>query len=379
MRAAVRQLCAALAACLVMLAAVPVDASIDSATRNALREALVTGDEAETARIGAELRALATGDADPATRAEAWFRLGEIAEAAGDFAEAEVAYVTSRETDAGSRYAVRAEGRLRVVREALAGDSEARVAFTRLRENYATTGSEASVAEAEALLAATDDAALQADLLSFLATEELYVRSDWERARQMFLDVTQRATDDSVVIAAFHGASLSSRTFGALGDTRRRIDAWVEAHDRPGVARSLEPIRRDLIDRRGRYPAVVAFGVCGVLLLVLFLSLRGWRGFSKASRQAWSPARRVVFVAWAFGGAGFLAEGYEHGYVEAFLLCIPLVAGVVLIAGATGAVVQRDGAPRWQRMAWRVATAGATIGAVYAGMAAFGKQSVFGL
>lgn len=357
--------------------ATPAVADVEAGLRNEARAAIVDRDADALADVDARLGAAL--DEPGADIAAIWFRRGEVSEALGEVSEAAARYQRSIDADVGSRFAVRAEGRLRALADVMEGDVARRLAFFELRTTYLDRGSEPSIAEAEALLAATTDEALQAELLSWLATEELYVRHNPERARGMFLEVTERAADDGVVVAAFHGASLSSDSFGSINDTLQRVDAWLAREDRPRVAASLAPIRRDLIDRRGRYPAVAAFVVAGFALLALALRYRAWRSFAAAARRRWRPLRLALFVAWAFGGAAVLAEGYEHGYLEAFLLCVPFGAAAGLTASATAQAMRDAGARGAVWVLWALATAGATLGAVYAAMAAFGKQAVFGL
>jgi tetratricopeptide (TPR) repeat protein len=345
--------------------------AIDSALRNQVAEAITDGSPQALDDAEAALRAV------PEDNAERWFRLGQVAEERHAIDDAIVAYERSMQVDPSGRYTLRARGRLERLARTRTGDQTTRATFEAVRRDYLSLGRDAARAQVESLIASTDDDAIRAELMAWLASEHLYVTEDLPLARTLFLEAAQTSDDDDVIIAAFHGASLASRTFASLGDTKTVLDAYLATHDRPAVARAMRQVQRDLIDRRGRYPVELVFVLCGSVLLGLFVWLRSWRSFAGTARRRWHPVRRVVFTGWAFFGAGMLAEGYDHGYFEAFLLCIPLVGLTVLIAGA--AQVQAMAASRGTWLALQASIVGATVGAVYAGMAAFGKQAVFGL
>lgn len=345
--------------------------AVDGPLRQQVADAITDGTPAALDAAEAALLAL------PEDNAERWFRLGQIAEERHAIDDAIAAYTRCMTADPSGRYTLRARGRLQRLERTRVGDQETRAAFEAVRRDYLTLGHDAARTQVEALLASTDDDAIRAELLAWLASEHLYITKDLPLARSLFLEAAQRSDDDDVIIAAFHGASLASRTFASLGETKEVLDAYLAANDRPAVARAMRQVQRDLVDRRGRYPLELFFVLCGTGLLGLFVWLRSWRSFAAAVRPRWRPGRRVLFTAWAFFGAGMLADGYDHGYFEGFMLCIPLVSATVLIAGAAQVQAMQATRPVW--LGLQACIIGATVGAVYAAMAAFGKQAVFGL
>ena len=322
--------------------------------------------------------ALAEADAEHA--AQVHFKRGELAELRNALAEAAGHYQASIDADASSRFAGWSLRRRNALQRMLDRDPEGYTRFREIVRAYPSAGSDATVEAVEALLAATENADLRTELLVWLGNEWMYVRRDEERARTTFLRAIELDNLTSgQLYEAFFGAAAASTTYASLGETLAVLRAFIAAHPDEETRRALDVVRRDLIDRRGRFWAERAFAACVSLLAVLLARRRPWRAFTRARLRLWRPWAGLAFIALSFGVGGLLAERYEHGHLYPFWACVPLVGAVYLAAGALRWADPSAPRSATERALTVLAVAGATLGAVYVALEVFDRQAIFGL
>lgn len=351
-----------------------VEAAIDAAER-------ARGERDVSAARDADLGLEAVlPEADVEHQAHIHFKRGELAELRNALAEAAVHYQASIDADASSRFAGWSLRRRNALQRMLDRDPEGYTRFRQIIRAYPDAGSETSVQAIEALLADTENPDLRTELLVWLGNEWMYVRQDFEQARQTFLRAIELDNLTSVQLyEAFFGAAAASTTYGSLGETLDVLRAFIEAHPDEETRRALDVIHRDLIDRRGRFWAERFFALCALLFGVQFARRRPWRALRWSRIRAWQPWKGLAFLTLGFGVGGYLAEQYDHGHLYPFVACIPLVGLVYLAAGAMRWADPDRAQSAVDRALTALAVTGTTLGAVYLALDVFDRQAIFGL
>jgi hypothetical protein len=155
-----------------------------------------------------------------------------------------------------------------------------------------------------------------------------------------------------------------------------RLEAWLVRHGPEVSAGMRAELRDELVDR---VLEAVAVTVSGLIVTVLWLRAmleRAWHSLM-AGRKGWLRPAPYLFVAWAFGGAGLLAEGWEEGYLPVFVVAGLAVASMLLLGAATDEAMRRAGRPRSR--GWVVLQAAGTLATVILVFAAMGEERVLGM
>lgn len=310
-------------------------------------------------------------------------RRAEAAEEQGDVEAAIALYERVVAVAPGHRAASRALRRLPALRALLGPDAPVMRELEEIKREYPRLGSDAAIEAVAALLGRAEAGPVRATLLLWLANEHAWVRNEHERARELYLEAAWVGGATTEQLAdAWAGASRSSLSWGALNETRRALARFVAAHPESEVGIGADVLREDLEDRQVRI-AVSWLGASALLLVaVRFVWARGWRAMRWSVLARWRPWRAGLFLVWTFGGAGVIAELWEHGNLLPFVACVPgvwavyLATGGVTWAGAAPPAGLGGGAARWLS----AALAGlASFGAVYFTLAALGRQALIGM
>lgn len=342
-------------------------------------QALTDNDSDLAAQAGAVLDALtASEDANVAARAH--FKLGELAERFESPQAALAHYERVAQRDPSNRYASRALRRVRSLTGDRRNETAIYRALERVKSGYLEMGSDAAVAEVEALLEQSQEATTRSDCLLWLGYEYLYAQKRLDLARSRFLEVTTTpGVAPARAVEAFFGALEASPRLVELSVVQWHLEAYLAAHPESVNTTSLARLLDEVVDRRLRRIALFVSLAAFILLAFLWTVRRGWRAFTPTVLRHWRPWRGLLFVCYVFLVGGAVAEMWEPGYLLPFAACIPFVGAVFL---AMGAIRWANGPDAWTGVrAIGAALVGttATLGAVFVPLYALGETAILGM
>jgi tetratricopeptide (TPR) repeat protein len=310
-------------------------------------------------------------------------RRAEGAEAEGDIEGAIELYERVVAEAPAHRAASRALRRLPALRALLGPSSEVIQELEAVKRAYPGLGSDAAIAAVDALLARAEAGQVRVALHLWLANEYAWVRNEHDAARAHYLEAAwERGATEEQLADAWAGASRSSLSWRALNETRRALERFVATHPEHAAGIGADVLREDLGDRQVRIAASWVGAIALVMVALRFVGSRGWRAMRWRVLARWKPWRAGLFLAWTFGGAGVIAELWEHGNLLAFVACVPGVWAVYLTTGAVEwartAASGAEGGTDW-RWGAAVLAALASFGAVYFTLSALGQQALIGM
>ena len=192
-------------------------------------------------------------------------------------------------------------------------------ALDEIRRSYLQLGSDEAIRRVEALLLQTSDSQEQAELLLWLAEEHLALRTEYGPATARYEQVLEL---DGLRIGQYYKALNGLLDIGLYTDqmlpARRAVDRFLRL--RPDLAE--EPLLLALrawaapMAWRGTVRSL-AYGFLALFLTCL-LWARAWRAAESLRDGRWRPLPGALVLVWLFGGAGLLAEGWDHGFLAAF-------------------------------------------------------------
>lgn len=305
--------------------------------------------------------------------ARAAWHTGHAAEQAGDADAATAAYRRSLDLDPGGRFAARAHARLRVLAAIPAEDRGVLTRFDGVRRDYRRLGSAAATAQVTALLAQARHPQTIAQLRLWLG-EEAAGAGDLATARAHAYAAAE--TPNLPVARARRAFELAVRATepGDWPEVERRLAAFAQRWPDRAAAVDVGRLIDEMADRRQRRVARIAAWLSLLSLLALLVWHRAWRALRPTTLRRWRPWRTLAYLAWAFGGAGMLAERFEGGYGWVVGAVALAVGPVSLAAGALGQVPRR--APAWLVGA---VVAAATLGAAFLLLARLGQAALMGM
>ncbi len=286
-------------------------------------------------------RASTSSDAEVA--AAGLYFLGDMDDAAFDFAGAVAHYGASLARLPSSRYATRAAARKRELESHAEGGFVPLLRLERLRRDPVLSNDPAAI---EALVRDADDfppgpVRVESRLLAAEAYRGRLHRPDaelsvlWKVVRDPYADaLSSRMASGEIVDAELD--------LGHIAAAERAVHDLGGAIDPRVAAKAARLVRR----RAVHGIALVEMALFAGLLAVALLRRRA-RGVLMRTRRVLPLA--TAFSLFAAGGGGLLAERYEAGSAGPFLMLGPTMLGAILLSRAWSAVGRSSVAARLAR------------------------------